>query len=225
MTHSIDEGQSEERERLLRRVGQLLDMRADEPATLAFLSRALYGLCDLTDQLDEDTLWGAVGADSHVDVLRHALSDDPPKRGVRTVAADRADLDADYRELLAEGAAIVDELLHTEGAPLSAEDMAAALNITRQGVNKRRMEGKLLAIRRGRGFRYPRWQLGADDQPLVGLEPALAALDDAVPVTRLQFFLLGAPELDGRRPLDALRAGELDKVLRAARLFGRHGAP
>jgi hypothetical protein len=40
---------------------------------------------------------------------------------------------------------------------------------------------------------------------------------------QLSFFLGASPWLDDRSPLEALRAGELDAVLRAARRFAEQG--
>jgi hypothetical protein len=40
----------------------------------------------------------------------------------------------------------------------------------------------------------------------------------------VRFFLAKNVRLDGDRPLDRLRRGDVDPVVRAARAFGEHGA-
>ena len=73
------------------------------------------------------------------------------------------------------------------------------------------------------GLVFPAWQF-VDGGVLEGFKGVLAALEHLNPWTQLDFFLGEDDALDGERPLDALRRGELDGVLRAARLLGEHVA-
>jgi hypothetical protein len=103
---------------------------------------------------------------------------------------------------------------------LNGEELAAALGLSRATVDNRRVAGKLLALEFGakRGFRFPRWQRELMLEPKIrsGFESVLKQLAAAGSWSRYRFFLRSAPELDGRTPVEALRAGDADAVLRAA---------
>lgn len=118
------------------------------------------------------------------------------------------------------------ELLSEEGGALGAQEVADLLGVSRQAVDLRRANGKLLAIDLGtRKNLYPRWQF-TDEGILAGLEETLAVLSTGKhsPWACLRFFLSGNLRLDGDRPLDRLRRGELAPVLVAAKMFDTHGA-
>jgi hypothetical protein len=105
---------------------------------------------------------------------------------------------------------------------LSSDQVAALLGMTRQGVDRRRRQGRLLALQgERRGYRYPAWQFEGG-QVLPGLAEAMARLEDH-PWTKYRFFLIREASLGDRTPLEALRAGEVDAVLRTAEFFGEQG--
>jgi hypothetical protein len=116
-------------------------------------------------------------------------------------------------------------LLHEEGGVIGPAQVAELLGVSRQAVGQRRTAGKLLGIPGPGGYRYPLWQFtGAEVLP--GLAKVLAALAGHDPWTVLRFFLNGNLALpESQRPLDALRLGQLDAVLRAARLYDEQAAP
>jgi hypothetical protein len=117
-----------------------------------------------------------------------------------------------------------ERLLAAEGGALTAEAAGQMLGVTRQAIDNRRKRGGLLAIQLGRrGYRYPAWQFTADGV-LPGLRETLAALDVESPWVRLAFLLNDNAWLDDRRPLDALRAGEVEAVVDAARQYGEQSA-
>jgi hypothetical protein len=116
------------------------------------------------------------------------------------------------------------EILDADGGAVSAAEMAKALGITRQAVDKRRKAGQLIALEVGkRGYLYPAWQLG-ETGLLNGLASVLASLPEDSPWAIARFFVSGNHRLGGRRPLDVLRKGEVDAVVAAASMFGEHGA-
>ena len=97
-------------------------------------------------------------------------------------------------------------------------------DLTRQGVNRRRRAGVLLAIDVGRrGFRYPAWQF-VRTGTLPGLERVLRALAGHDSWMQLAFMLDPNPRLNDTSPLAALRAGREDDVVAAAQALGEHGA-
>jgi biotin operon repressor len=117
-----------------------------------------------------------------------------------------------------------ERLLDAEGGTLTADQVAQRLGLTRQAVNKRRQAGTLVGLEVGRhGYRYPAWQF-TQRGVLDGLAQVLAALAPADAWMQHTFVLSPNSRLDDRRPLDEWRAGRLDRVLRAARTFGEHGA-
>ena len=56
----------------------------------------------------------------------------------------------------------------------------------------------------------------------LGLEEVLAALGVSDPLMQLQFLVTVDPDL-GRRPIEALRSGEVAAMMQAARRVGRFG--
>jgi hypothetical protein len=117
------------------------------------------------------------------------------------------------------------EVLGQEGGALTASQAAEVLGISRQAVDKRRKGGQLLALTLPRrGLLYPAWQFNETGATLHGFVEVLEALGDDDEWAQARFFLNGNDRLGGRRPLDALREGDLDAVLEAARAFGEHGA-
>jgi len=114
-------------------------------------------------------------------------------------------------------------LLSSEGEPLTSEEVAALLGISRQAVNKRRSSGKLLAIRLGARFGYPSWQF-EKRQTVTGLEETLDALAQHDPWMQLAFFVNGNTRLAGETPLSELRLGHREQVVEAAQSYGEHGA-
>lgn len=124
---------------------------------------------------------------------------------------------------LLRGAQAKRQLLEAEGGTLSAADVARLLGRSRQAVDKQRRTGRLLAIRVGPSWRYPAWQF-VDGQPLPGLPDVMAALHDISPWTAAAFLLSRSARLGAHRPVELLRRGEVDAVVRAAQAYGEHGA-
>ena len=114
-------------------------------------------------------------------------------------------------------------LLETEGGTSSAVETGRLLGISRQAVDKKRRGGQLLALPVGPRQRYPVWQF-KDGAILPGLANVLAALPTSSPWVKAAFFLSRNARLGERRPLDLLRQGRVDEVVRAARTHGEHGA-
>jgi hypothetical protein len=122
------------------------------------------------------------------------------------------------------GALAQRELLSADGGALGGVEVATFLGVSRQAVDKRRKAGQLFAVELPRrGYLYPAWQLTGTGV-LPGLEEVLAALHDHDPWAQARFFVTGNTRLGGKRPLDRLRRGEVEAVLRAARMFDEHGA-
>ena len=103
---------------------------------------------------------------------------------------------------------------------LTGEQIAERLGLSRATIDNRRVAGKMLAVDLGtkRGLRYPEWQcdLLRDTAGRTGFEKVLGALGKTDPWPQYRFFTQAAPALGGRSPIDAIRAGEVNAVARAA---------
>jgi hypothetical protein len=116
------------------------------------------------------------------------------------------------------------KILTDDGGMLSAEKVGEILTISRQAVEKRRKGGRLIGVSLGRrGFGYPAWQF-SERGTLPGLEAALDALKPHDAWTKLVFFTSENTVVGGKKPLDVLRSGDIEKVVAAARTYGEQGA-
>jgi hypothetical protein len=96
--------------------------------------------------------------------------------------------------------------------------------MSRQGVEKRRKTGRLIGVSLGRrGFGYPAWRF-SERGTLPGLEAVVRALKKHDAWTKLGFFTTANTVTDGKKPLDVLRSGDIEKVVAAARTYGEQGA-
>jgi hypothetical protein len=183
-------------------------------------NKSIAALVKLIDQVDEQTALEALSAPDDLSVLIWFLAS-PAAAGI--LARSTHPLAAS----LMRGVERRRQLLAMEDGTASGQELADALGISRQAVDKRRRAGALLAVPTGSGdWRYPWWQL-KDGKVLRGFEEVMAVLDPLNPWTRMDFFLSPDERLGGRRPLDALRKGdrgELDLVLQSARAEGEQGA-
>jgi hypothetical protein len=121
------------------------------------------------------------------------------------------------------GAIARQRLLNDEGGVVNPARVAELLGISRQSVGKRRAAGTLVGVPGNGGYVYPVWQF-VDGEVIKGLPQVLDALEEQDSWAKLRFFLNGSLALDGRRPLDVLKAGKIEPVLRAARLYNEQAA-
>lgn len=115
-------------------------------------------------------------------------------------------------------------ILTEDGGLLSAEKVGEILRISRQAVEKRRKAGRLIGVSLGRrGFGYPAWQF-SERGTLPGLEVVLDTLKPHDAWTKLVFFTSENAATGGKKPLEVLRSGDVEKVVAAARTYGEQGA-
>lgn len=183
-----------------------------DPAKAAFVARATGALVHLAQTSSQRALLDAAGARSDLLVLVRALED--PEALLLLAQADPL-AEARVRGLLAKR-----WLLEEEGGVSSAEQFGRLLGgLSRQAIDKRRRQGKLLALEAGkRGFVYPVWQIH-DGRTLAGLDRVLAELDDFDPWMQAAFFLNPNSWLSGESPLVQLRTGNVDRVVAAAATY------
>lgn len=185
-------------------------------AKQASVIRILRAVAELTEHADAESMAEAAGEASDYAVLL-ALLDRP-----EALAALR------HRDPLApariRGLRSRDALLASDGGTCSAQEVGAMLDITRQAVDNRRKRGKLVAVELGRrGYAYPAWQFQGG-AVLPGLDRVLATFPEPGTWALIAFMLNGNAWLSGERPLDALRNGRIEDVVRAASHYGEQNA-
>lgn len=177
-----------------------------------FLIRALRALITLSEKVSVDE---ALTAPTDYEVLLTLLQQPEamevlPPRDPLTEARLR-------------GLAAKRELLKAEGGCMSSDEVAKVLGITRQGVDKRRLNGKLIGLPAGRAYVYPAWQF-AEGETLPGLEQVLKHLSIRDPWMQTAWMLNGNSRLEGRSPIEVLREGNLELVIDASEIYGEQGA-
>jgi excisionase family DNA binding protein len=106
---------------------------------------------------------------------------------------------------------------------LSVAEVAELLGVGRQTPHDRVKAGTLLAVKENGKLIFPDWQFDPDgaDGVLVGLPEVLRAIQGPIsPMGRIRWFVTPKPLMDGRAPLEALRAGDVDIVVREAQAIG-----
>ena len=116
------------------------------------------------------------------------------------------------------------EMLKKSEGVLSSGRVAELLNVSRQAVDKRRAANQLLALTQGRrGYSYPGFQF-EDGKTLDGLEEVLKICSALDPWMQLKFFTSPQERLGDKTPIEALRSGRVNDVVRAASGYGEQGA-
>ncbi len=187
-----------------------LGERADRAVLLA---RVLDGLADVVPSLRGETLRSAAQASTAYAALLQIVNS--------PAAAEEWRAHDPFAEARRRGVEAKRHILAVEGGALTVGQVAERLGITTAAVDKRRRQGKLLALDTVRGNLYPAWQFVGDDT-LPGLPRVLTALD-ALPWTQASWFLSANGYLGDECPLAALRRGAIDAVTEAADAFGEQG--
>ena len=115
------------------------------------------------------------------------------------------------------------DLAANEGA-FSLQQVVDFLGISRQAIDRKVREDALIAVLGPHGRRrYPVAQF--DDHGIVpGLEDVLNSLPSKNDWFRLNFLVNEDARLGGRRPIDVLKAGDVERVIKAAKAVGVQGA-
>jgi hypothetical protein len=171
-----------------------------------------------------------VSSTASSEALKSALSAPTDIGGVATLLSDLAPLGVDlsavdpFLEAMARGAAVKQELLTTSGGGLTSNQVASALGITRQGVDKRRARHALLAVPDGScDYLYPACQFTSDGV-IPGIEKVLRAFQIRSPWTQLSVLLASTPALGGKTILEVLKSGGVEKAIALAASFGEQAA-
>lgn len=116
--------------------------------------------------------------------------------------------------------------LRASGGAFTLDEVRTLLNgISRQAVNKKVQDGHLLAVPGpGDDHRYPTAQFLDDGRPVPGLKAVQDALPTRSPWAVFNFMIQPDALLDGRKPIDVLKEGNVDLVVEAARRYGEMGS-
>jgi DNA-directed RNA polymerase specialized sigma24 family protein len=188
------------------------------PIRAAFWARATTALKRIAERADETSLERAVAAPTDAGTLARAMSDYP---GIGDSVEELDPLAA----AIARGAEQKVEILRQGGGALPVSDVAKLLGISRQAVDKRRREGKLLAVPRGADYVYPAC-LFADGEIVPGLTEILAQFGPQRSWTVLAFLVTPDDRLGALSPLEALQKKEaklMERTLRLARAAAGDG--
>jgi hypothetical protein len=116
------------------------------------------------------------------------------------------------------GERLVGELQAAEGGAFSGQELRKAFKLTPQVLHRRRKERRIIYWRDARhDFFYPRWQFTATGALLPGVQDVLQIFNSGDEWRVMSYFLGPRKQLNNRRPLDLLRAGEIAKVIAHAR--------
>jgi hypothetical protein len=129
-------------------------------------------------------------------------------------------------QALLEGVRIAQEDLRKAGGAYDLEQVRTLMQgVSRQAVDKRVQEGSLLAVPGPSNRRsYPTLQFKPDGTIVEGLKAVCAVLPTNNPWTILNFLAQPDDRLQGRKPIDVLKAGDVELVVEAARRLGQQGA-
>jgi hypothetical protein len=181
-----------------------------------FFSRAFNALSSITNELSSQSVEELTASPTDFELLVNALS-------AASIAAESSDGDPLIRAKL-RGIEHRKRIIEKLGGSLSVEQVSELIGISRQAVDKRRSQNQLIGLTQGkRGYAYPAFQF-EDGKTLDGLKEVLDALNGHDPWMQSIFFANGNDRLNHRTPLDALRQGETEAVVRAAEAYGEQGA-
>jgi hypothetical protein len=196
-------------------IARLRERVHTEPAKREWAEKAVKFVIELMDLSEEALADAAKESDNWHAMFRAMRNEVALEQFQRSDPLARAFLDGLDARI---------RLIEQNGGVFKTEQVADYLGITPQAVNKRRALRQLVGLTfRKRGYVFPAWQF-TDRGTLEGLPDILAALADHDEWTQNVFFINPNACLNGRRPLDLLRQGEVHEVLEAAKEFGQHGA-
>jgi hypothetical protein len=134
-------------------------------------------------------------------------------------------LDARSRALL-RGKEIALHDIKAAGGAFTLDEVCQLMgHVSRQVIERRVREGRLLAVLGPSNRRvYPAIQFRADGQVLPGIKEVLLALPTENPWAILNFLVNPDSHLDDQKPIDLLKAGQTDLVVQAAANLASQGA-
>ncbi len=198
-------------------VGVAKSDKAREVLAETFRLRSFEALEQLSCTASLQALSAALSAPTNIGGVASLLSDLAP------LGVDLSTIDP-LAEAMARGVSIKHELLRKAGGALTSTEVAQALGITRQGVDKRRIRRALLAVPSGSGdYLYPACQF-TPEGVVPHFDEVLRAFQVAGPWTQLSVLLSPSPALNGKTIVEALHRNNVKQAVAIAAAFGEQGA-
>jgi len=196
----------------------IVPLGSNSAARQAFLERVTRYFAELASTAPESVIAGALSEPTALGTAAYALTE---------AAVEERPLDEADRQIaaaLASGARYKEKLLTSAGGSYTAEQLGEVLGISRQAVNEGRKTNLYFAVPSGQtGFAYPKLQITKTGL-LAGLRTFLDALTLPDPWMKLVVLMEPSERLNGRSPLEALRAGDVAQAVLVAATYGGHGA-
>lgn len=123
----------------------------------------------------------------------------------------------DSRPHAIEGFDVLDSLL-AQGLVVSSHEMCKVLGISRQGLYKAKKANRLFSFFRAGQHYYPAF-FGNPSFDQVQIQKVCKVLGQLPASAKWQFFNTASYSMNSRTPLQALRAGQFDRVLLLAAAF------
>lgn len=125
------------------------------------------------------------------------------------------------------GIEMMRQLIEAREGCINASKLAKLKGVTLQAIHQQRKRGQLIAIDAGRKeLLLPVWQFTSNWRIIDGIPEVLAHLKKhgVESWDVFTFFLNPTHALSGHAPIDDLKKGNREGVMRAARLYDQHGA-
>jgi uncharacterized protein (DUF2384 family) len=120
------------------------------------------------------------------------------------------------------GEKLVAEMQMAEGGAWPDVELRKKFNLTSAVLHRRRKEHRIIYWRDARNdFFYPRWQFTGTGALLPGIQEVLQIFQSQDEWRVMRYFLGPRKQLGSQRPLDLLRAGDVERILAHAK---NHGA-
>jgi len=149
-----------------------------------------------------------------------AVADDAASR----FALEAFEPDAKAKALLRGIKQAKDDLTKAGGAYSLDEVRSLLGDISRQAVHSKVKDGAVFSVKAPGGrVGFPTVQFTASG-PVKGMRELVKAFPSENPWMLLNFLIHPDDQLGDRRPIDVLKAGDVDVVVRAARTLGEQGA-
>jgi hypothetical protein len=119
----------------------------------------------------------------------------------------------------AAGQRLVETLQTAEGGAWTGQELLALFNLMPSTLHRRRKEHRVIYWRDARHeFHYPKWQFTPTGALLPGIQQVLEQFKSQDEWRVMSYFLGKRAQLDGLRPLDLLRQGDVEKALGHAKI-------
>lgn len=174
------------------------------------------GIRELARELKSALTAHGVGTEDKQVVVKVSLTDVGDDAKMAKVAA------FDPR---AAGLALVQKLKESEGGSWSGRELNERFGLTSATLHGRRKMRRIVFWRDAKhDFFYPQWQFTEAGAMRPGIEDILKVFNSTDEWRVMRYFLSPRRQLEGKKPLDLLRSGEVEKVISHAQNNAAEGS-